>query len=92
MGTHFLAISGALELGKRFPFLEFVMVYGESCIGFYECVINFRGRRSEYASYPTINFNSIFARTNEGKYFMFRIFFVVEYFSVKPELKSRLHK
>ena len=34
---------------------------------------NSRGRRSEYASYPTINFNSIFARTNEGMYYIFHV-------------------
>ena len=34
---------------------------------------NSKARRSEYASYPTINFNSIFARTNEGNYFTFKI-------------------
>ena len=40
---------------------------------------NSRGRRSEYASYPTINFNSIFARTNEGMY-IFHVQFFIRFF------------
>jgi len=40
---------------------------------------NSKARRSEYASYPTINFNSIFARTNE-EYQMEKLKCMINYF------------